>query len=108
MQSAMTIHVRTSGDPRALAEPVHAALQSVHPDLQALQPRTLAEHIAAATFVQRVGAAVLGAFGCAALALAAIGIYGALAVVVASTGRELALRVALGARPRDVAWRVMR
>ncbi|HKG92893.1 MAG TPA: ADOP family duplicated permease [Gemmatimonadaceae bacterium] len=107
-QSAMTVHVRMAGDPLALAEPVRAALRRVHGDLPALQPRSLAEHIAAATFVQRVGASVLGAFGLAALALAALGVYGALAFAVAAGRRELAIRLALGATAGTIAWRVLR
>jgi predicted permease len=108
LQPALTIHVRAEGDPLALLQPVSTGLQRVHADLPALQPRTLREHIAAATFVQRVGASVLGAFGLAALALASLGVYGALAFAVAAGRREVAIRVALGATARSIAWRVIR
>ena len=96
-QPGLTVHVRAAGSPRALIEPVRGELRRVNVDLAALQPRTLAEHIAASTFVQRTGAAVLGALGTAALLLSVFGVYGALAAAVAARRRELGIRLALGA-----------
>ena len=101
---AMTLHVRTGGDPVALAEPVRRALRAVNANLPALQPRTLEEHIAASTFVPRTGALVLGVFALVALALSVVGLYGALAFGVALRAREFAIRLALGARRSNVAW----
>lgn len=105
---SMTLHVRTNGDPIALAEPVRRALLAVNADLPALQPRTLAEHIAASTFVPRTGALVVGAFALVALALSVVGLYGALAFGVALRAREFAIRLALGARRSNVVWVVAR
>lgn len=104
----VTLHVRTTGDPIASAEQVRRALIGVNVDLPSLQPRTLAEHIAASTFTQRTGAAVLGAFAALALLLSAVGLYGALAFGVALRSRELAIRLALGAERRGVVWIVGR
>jgi Pyruvate/2-oxoacid:ferredoxin oxidoreductase gamma subunit len=64
-QPGLTVHVRAAGDPRTLIEPVRRELRRVNVDLPAVQPRTLSEHIAASTFVQRTGAALLGAFAAA-------------------------------------------
>jgi len=100
--------VRTAGDPLALAEPVRRMLQSVHIDIPALQPRTLAEHIAGATFVQRTGASVLASFGAAALVLSLIGLYGALAIAIAQRRRELGIRLTLGAPRSSIVWLVLR
>src|SRR5262249_43721672 len=105
---AMAIHLRTAGDPRALAEAVRRTLQGIHPDLPALQARTLAEHISASTFVPRTGTEVVGAFAAIGLALAVGGLYGALAFSVALRRREIAVRMALGARGRAIGWTVGR
>lgn len=96
-QPSVIIHVRTSGNPLLLAEPVRRAMQRAHADLPALQPRTLAEHIAASLFAPRVGAIVLSAFGAVALVLSAVGLYAAVSFLVALRTRELGIRMALGA-----------
>ena len=59
---SFTIHVRTSVEPRTLAEPVRNALVAVNVDLPSLQARTLEEHISASTFVPRTGTIVVSAF----------------------------------------------
>ena len=107
-QRAVTLHVRTAGDPLALVPMVRDVLTGVHADLPALQPRTLATHIGGATFVARLGVRVLGAFSGAALALAALGLYGALGVAVILRSRELAIRVALGASRGAIFWSIGR
>ena len=107
-QPSVVVHVRTTGDPMLLAEAVRRSLQFVHADLPALQPRTLAEHVGAATFVPRTGTELIGAMALAALALSVVGLYGALAAAVALRSRELAMRMALGASARSVIWLVAR
>ena len=99
---AFTLQVRTRGAPLALVEPVRAALRRVHTDLPALQPRTLADHISASTFVPRVGATILSVFGAIGLLLAVVGLHAAISFIVASPGRELGIRSALGAGSGDL------
>lgn len=107
-QAAFNVFVRTSGPPLALIEPVRRVLRATNVDFPALQPRTLSDHIAGATFVQRTGASVLSSFGLAALGLAIMGLYGALAIAVSQRRRELGIRLTLGAPRGAIAWLVLR
>ncbi len=97
-----TLHVRTTQDPRVLTETVRREFTAMNPDLPFFDPGTLTENMAAATFVQSLGATMLGSFGSTALLIAAAGIYGVLSYSVAQRRREIAITVALGATPRHV------
>jgi predicted permease len=98
----VTLHVRTTNNPKMLTEAIRREFIGSNAELPFLDPRTMSEHISASTFVQVVGASMLTGFGILALMLAAVGLYGVLSYVVTLRTRELALRAALGATPRDV------
>ena len=104
----ITLQVRTTNNPKLLTETVRREFAATNSQLPFLDPRTMSEHISAATFVQVVGASMLSGFGILALLLAAVGLYGVLSYVVGLRKRELAIRAALGAAPKDVVRLVMR
>jgi putative ABC transport system permease protein len=99
---SMTLLVRTSGDPTAMAAAFRAAVRELDPD----QPLGLVAPLEALIDDQIAGRRfntwLLTAFGIAALVLTAIGLYGLLAYLVAARRHEIALRLSLGATSRQV------
>ena len=94
-----TVILRSAAPPW---DELRTAFDAAGPDVPVLAPRTLAEHIRAATFVQEAGAPFLGGFGSLALIMAMIGVYATLAHGVSTRVREIGVRLALGAGPGDI------
>lgn len=107
-QPTLTLHVAAPSGAATLLKPLQQVTTATHQELPLLDPGTLAEHIAAATFVPSVGSRVLSVMGAIAAFMAATGLYGLLSAFVLERTREIAVRVAMGANPRAVVRTVVR
>jgi putative ABC transport system permease protein len=105
---SMGLVIRTSGDPRALAETIRRTVERLQPGRPVSDVRLLSEYVADATADTRFALFVLGAFAVLALILTAVGIYGVVAYATARRSHEIAVRLALGGDVRRVVAVVIR
>lgn len=104
----MTLTIRTTGDPSAVAAPVRAAIEELDRD-QAAAARvwSLDEVVLMSLSRERGISILLQIFALAALVLLLSGTYALMARRVATRRREIATRVALGADSSKIVWHVL-
>jgi putative ABC transport system permease protein len=104
--AAVSLVVRTAGEPRALIRPIRAAVLAV----DAAQPldavTTFDQFMSDSLGPQRFRSTVLLVLAGLGLTIAGVGIYGLTARSVVERTREVGVRLALGARPGAV-WRLI-
>ena len=98
----MSLALRTTGDPHALATSVQREILAVDPDQPVYKVLTMPEIMADSVSRRRLAMLLLAIFSAAALVLAAVGIYGVLSYSVTERSHEMGIRIALGASRSNV------
>ena len=106
--SAMTLVLRTSGDPAGLAPAARAAVQRADPTIPITTARTMPAVVRESMADTAFTTTVLMIAAIVALLLGAIGLYGVIGYVVTQRTQEIGVRIAIGARPEQVRTMVLR
>lgn len=104
---ALSLAVKTAGDPRSAAGEVRSAVRQLDPDLPVPSPRTMRAVVADSVAPRRFQMNLVLLFAAVATLLASLGIYGVVAYSVGQRTNEMGIRLALGAPTGEIARMVL-
>jgi len=104
---ALSVVIRTAGEPHATAGALRAAVRRLDPNQPLVKIRSMEENISTSVSAPRFRAALLGIFAASALLLAIIGLYGVMTYSVTQRIPEIGIRLTLGAQPRQIVGMVV-
>jgi putative ABC transport system permease protein len=104
---AVTLWVRTTGQPEAMLSAVRREVQSLDRDVLLSDLQSAMQVSYESLWEPRLGAVLFTAFGALAGLLTVIGLYGVISYSVGQRTRELGIRMALGAQPGAVLRQVL-
>ena len=107
-RSAMTLVLRTRGEPMAAAPAIRAIVARLDPLLAISSIQTMDEVRSASLARDRFLTILMLAFAAVGMLLGVVGIYGVVAQLARRRMREMGIRIALGARANQVQWLVVR
>ena len=107
-RSAMSLLIRTAGDPAQIAGPVREAIREVFRGQPFEEVTPYRSKLSEAAATPRFFTVLVAIFGSLALLLAAVGLYGVVSYTARQREREMAVRLALGAPPARVLTLMLR
>ncbi|HET9400400.1 MAG TPA: ABC transporter permease [Candidatus Acidoferrales bacterium] len=103
----MTLMVKTSVEPKALARPVRDAAWSLDKTVSIYRVETLETEMSRLLAARKFNARALSTFAAIAMLLAAVGVYGLLRYLVGERTQEIGIRLTLGASSGQVFRMIM-